>query len=363
MPRRLEALNIEPWAASGDRSTPADLVTPFDRDEGWPASYSQVGGKLPSREVFNQVLFEFSSMLDEINRHGLLVWDSSLEYFHPCLVVDDGTGQVYRSVEPTGYDATDIDGTGSLGTNVSLTNTATWILYANAGWSPQIAIDTTTVTGQVLLKLTGWTGGQGMPPNDAGASGASTYWLGMNGFVTNSANAAEITGPVGPRGPQGQFAYDLYQSAAIAPAGHPPANVNLSTLSIVDGPTPDPWTRELDSVLPVTSPNQIWVSRAMLNPAAVNASGILNGVTFSEPFELSPSVRGATGNAGDDGDDGDDGERGLRGFSGSAGDAGATGAQGATGPRGFTGNQGSPGIQGPPGSGVYRVYWPTRAAG
>jgi len=94
--RDSDALNIEKWAATGDVATPES--TGLTRATGWPASYSQVGGDTPSREVFNQMFREITGMLNEVNtRGGILPWDTSIAYVHPALVMG-GDGTVYRSV-------------------------------------------------------------------------------------------------------------------------------------------------------------------------------------------------------------------------------------------------------------------------
>ena len=73
MVRDSDALKIQKWAANGDVQTPEGRG--LDRAIGWPADYSQPGGRTPSREVFNQIIRELSSLGVELNTRGLLPWD------------------------------------------------------------------------------------------------------------------------------------------------------------------------------------------------------------------------------------------------------------------------------------------------
>ena len=103
MSRDPDALNVEKWAANGDVSTPESEG--LDRATGWPASYSQAGGDVPTRELFNQLFREITALLVEINtRGGILAWDSSIFYIHPALVMGSN-GKPYISVaDSTGVD-------------------------------------------------------------------------------------------------------------------------------------------------------------------------------------------------------------------------------------------------------------------
>ncbi len=96
MARDADALKIEKWAAAGDVQDPEERG--LDRSVGWPADYSQPGGRQPSREVFNQLLRELSALGVEVNVHGaFLEWDSSISYIHPAVVTGSDT-KLYLSV-------------------------------------------------------------------------------------------------------------------------------------------------------------------------------------------------------------------------------------------------------------------------
>ena len=104
MVRDSDALKIRKWAANGDVQTPEDRG--LNRAVGWPADYSQPGGRTPSREVFNQIIRELSSLGVELNTRGLLSWDSSVSYVHPAMVMG-GDAKPYVSVaDSTGIDPT-----------------------------------------------------------------------------------------------------------------------------------------------------------------------------------------------------------------------------------------------------------------
>ena len=77
--RDAESLKIRPWAVDGDRLDPDDATNRHRlvRSVGWPASFSQENGPTPQRRVFNQLHCEITSMLDEINRKGVLEWDAT----------------------------------------------------------------------------------------------------------------------------------------------------------------------------------------------------------------------------------------------------------------------------------------------
>lgn len=85
MARDTGALKIEKWAATGNVQDLEDGgVT---RSTGWDATYSQAGGNLPKREHFNELLRELTALAVELNKHGILSWDTSVSYMHPAYVV------------------------------------------------------------------------------------------------------------------------------------------------------------------------------------------------------------------------------------------------------------------------------------
>ena len=92
--RDSDALKNEKWAASGsDGITTAGLT----RSTGWPQSYSQTGGNNPEREVVNQLFREVTVLVVEINKSGILAWDTSISYLHPAYVVGSDN-RLYVSV-------------------------------------------------------------------------------------------------------------------------------------------------------------------------------------------------------------------------------------------------------------------------
>ena len=103
MSRDADAILIEKWAASGDIKTPED--DGLTRSTGWPSSYSDAGGDVPSREVFNQMFREITAFAVELNQSGLLPWSSSLDYTHPAFVVGSDN-LIYKSVQGSGPGST-----------------------------------------------------------------------------------------------------------------------------------------------------------------------------------------------------------------------------------------------------------------
>ena len=92
--RDSDALKNEKWAASGsDGITTAGLT----RSTGWPQSYSQTGDNNPEREVINQLFREVTALIVEINKSGILAWDTSISYLHPAYVVGSDN-RLYVSV-------------------------------------------------------------------------------------------------------------------------------------------------------------------------------------------------------------------------------------------------------------------------
>ena len=105
MPRDADSLRIRKWAADGNVTTPEDAG--LDRSLGWTSEYSQPGGSLPQREVFNQLEREITALGEEVNKHGAgLPWDASIAYEHPALVTGSD-GDFYMSLE----DSTNVDPT------------------------------------------------------------------------------------------------------------------------------------------------------------------------------------------------------------------------------------------------------------
>ena len=155
MARDVEALKIRPWAENGDRIDPDDstLSPALDRAIGWTSAFSPPGTQPVRREVINQMFFEFSSMLDEINTRGLLEWDDGIAYVHPAQVYGSDN-RIYVSIQNS--------------TNVNPVNDTN-----DSHWAPLI----NTTSGRIT------------PPPDA-----STTVKGLNDLATN---AEALTGTVG----------------------------------------------------------------------------------------------------------------------------------------------------------------------
>ena len=181
MVRDADAKQIAKWAASGDVATPESRG--LARATGWPSSYSQTGGNLPSREVFNQLLRELTALAVELNTRGMLDWDSGITYVHPAFVV--GTdGNLYVSVQ------------NSQGVNpVTDSAAGSWRPYNASGWSPAYSLHTDG--SREVLQLEDWFGGAGSKPTGVGD------YVGSDGLTTSLASAKNLRGPAGPTGPTG----------------------------------------------------------------------------------------------------------------------------------------------------------------
>ena len=159
MVRDSDALKIQKWAANGDVQTPEDRG--LDRAVGWPADYSQPGGRTPSREVFNQIIRELSSLGVELNTRGLLLWDSSVSYVHPAMVMGSDAKPYVSVADSTGIDPT------------TDTTESSWSLFeaqgppgeaGPAGSDANVPLASTSEAGKVELA----TGGETLNRTDAG---------------------------------------------------------------------------------------------------------------------------------------------------------------------------------------------------
>lgn len=101
MARDADALNlITKWAGTGDVQTPEDAG--LDRAEGWPVAYSQPGGSVPTRVVFNQMFRELSALAVELNTFGAgLAWDATLDYPNGATVLGSDL-EIYLSRDASG---------------------------------------------------------------------------------------------------------------------------------------------------------------------------------------------------------------------------------------------------------------------
>ena len=92
-PGALEITQI--WAIDGDADdrTPKDYSDGSQPDQvstadGWTRLWTGSDGRKPQLEEFNRNFYRLYSLALEINQHsGLLEWDSSYAYKHPCFVV------------------------------------------------------------------------------------------------------------------------------------------------------------------------------------------------------------------------------------------------------------------------------------
>ena len=124
MARVADSKLIRPWASAGDRTRPEARSPALTRAQGWPLVYSQADGENPSRQVFNQIFYEITSMLHELNQHGVLEWDTEIEYIHPCAVLHTvgNRSQIFLSLaDNVGVEP---GGTGSGGTWRTIETTA-----------------------------------------------------------------------------------------------------------------------------------------------------------------------------------------------------------------------------------------------
>ena len=134
--RRADSLNIVPWAQNGLRIDPEDasLTPPLDRDLGWTSEWEVADGNPVRLRPLQQLLFEVTNMLDEINRKGaLLPWHNLVMYQHPCYVTGSD-GNIYGSVR------------NNVGNDPTLDTGTNWIALAVS-----VATATRTVRGTVLL--------------------------------------------------------------------------------------------------------------------------------------------------------------------------------------------------------------------
>ena len=122
------------WGATGDVASPESVG--ITRTEGYGPTYSQPGGDLPEREVFNQILRELTALAVELNQHGILPWDGSIPYIHPAMVWGSND-LLYASVRnSTGVDPT------------TDTTEADWVRYRPAT-TP--TVDFSNLTGTAAL--------------------------------------------------------------------------------------------------------------------------------------------------------------------------------------------------------------------
>ena len=94
----------EAWAnaAPGSRTDPDDpgLMPPIDIADGYPASFSAVGGDTPRRNVINEVYYRRDSGLLDIRKYGILPWDTDVDTLQGG--VKQVNGVVYKALVDNG---------------------------------------------------------------------------------------------------------------------------------------------------------------------------------------------------------------------------------------------------------------------
>ena len=153
MARDTDSLKIRKWAATGDRVDPDDSrISPrLNRAKGWPASFSQAGGDVPRREVFNQIFAEITGMLHEINqRGGILEHSPVIDYQHPAIVARND-GQIFISRRTNGPSTNNAGAppTGTTSQNTNWKNLLSFISIPSAATPTPDA--TTTVKGKIEI--------------------------------------------------------------------------------------------------------------------------------------------------------------------------------------------------------------------
>ena len=111
MARNTGGILTDKWADEGDRTDPDDptLTPPLDRAVGWDVSYSQLGGNIPRRAVWNQIMREMSGFAVDASAYGSIPqWSEHVDYIHYAFTMRHG--RLYVSLAdsgPASGDATD----------------------------------------------------------------------------------------------------------------------------------------------------------------------------------------------------------------------------------------------------------------
>ena len=105
MPRDVDSLKIEKWAATGNVQDPE--TEGIVRSAGWDSRYSVPGnlGRKVVRETMNELHREITALGVELNTHGLLEWSNQIDYVHPAYVVDSDANDIpgiYVSIGSSG---------------------------------------------------------------------------------------------------------------------------------------------------------------------------------------------------------------------------------------------------------------------
>ena len=88
--------------ATDDRIDPDDssLTPPIVLADGYPASFSAVGGNTPRRKVVNELFYRVDSGILDIRNYGILPWDTDVDTLEGG--VKQVIGVVYRALEDNG---------------------------------------------------------------------------------------------------------------------------------------------------------------------------------------------------------------------------------------------------------------------
>lgn len=112
------------WARTGDVTTPGSVsLTPA---EGWPIQYSQAGGPKPQRGIFHYLYRQIMTNLADLNKMGILDWDTSITYEENA-VVKGSDGKIYQAVQQnSGNDPTTDSGTNWIDSIALLNQVQEW---------------------------------------------------------------------------------------------------------------------------------------------------------------------------------------------------------------------------------------------
>ena len=95
-----DLVQVTPWATNGERAVAAAYNLPTST--GWDPRYEQRGSlRYPERQLFNQLLYELSTMVRSRLSAGIMQWDARVDYLHPAFVTGSD-GRIYRSIRDTG---------------------------------------------------------------------------------------------------------------------------------------------------------------------------------------------------------------------------------------------------------------------
>ena len=155
-------------------------------------------------------------------------------------------------------------------------------------WSPIISVESDGA--RRVLKVTGWTGGEGSTP-----AVPSDPYIGASGLVAAAANAIDIRGAMGVQGHQGAYDVTIFRNAANASAAGTPTGGSIVVATRATT-LPTGW-----ALNPTTPPDgeETFASRVSVNPATQTGT-----IT---PSWSPPYLAGGTGPTGEPGSDGDAG--------------------------------------------------------